>query len=123
MRNLFSLRNSIDIIAILIAAGAFLGVLQSFIIGKHYIIPTGFLLITVLFGNLARFGLQGRIWAKHVLFWIGFLLTSNAFMGLFFARRPREMLGDAFEWVIGALVLVLAYLVVQYARKNTLFSR
>lgn len=123
MKNLFTLRNSIDLIALLIAAAAVLGVLQTFIIGRHYIIPTGILLIAVLFGNLARFGLQGRLWAKHILFWVGFLWTCHAFMALFFSRKYREVLGGAFEWVFGALVLLLACLVVQYARRNALFSK
>ena len=46
-------------VAALIAAGAALGVLQTFIIGKHFVIPTMVLLIAIIFGNLARSGLRG----------------------------------------------------------------
>lgn len=123
MKELFSLRNSIDLIAAAIAAGAVVGVLQTFIIGRHFIIPTGILLLAVLFGNLARYGLQGKNWAKHVLFWIGFLWTCHAFFALFWARKYREIFGGSFEYVFGALVLVLGFLVFQYARRNALFRR
>ena len=110
MKNLFTLRNSIDLIAILIAAGAFLGVLQSFIIGKHYVIPTMQLTLAVLFGNLARFGFRDERWAKHVLFWFAFLVTCHTFFALFWAAKPREILGSAFLPVYGVLCAGFAFL-------------
>lgn len=121
VRNLLSLKNSMDSVALLIAAAAFVAVLQSFIIGRHYIIPTAILCLAVLFGNLARYGFQGQRWAKHILFWLGSILTLHFFFALFWSKRYREWLGDAFEPVCGVLVLLLAFLVFQYAKKNELF--
>ena len=67
MKKPFSLDNSLEILAALFAAGATLGVLQTFIIGKHFVIPTMVLLLVIYFGNLARFGLKGERWAKRTL--------------------------------------------------------
>jgi len=122
MKSLFSLKNSFDAIALLIAASATLGVLQTFVIGRHYIIPTMVLVVAVLFGNLARYGLQGQRWAKQVLFWLGTILTGHFFFALFWSKRYREWLGDSFEFICVPLVLILAFLVYQYARRNNLFS-
>ena len=121
MKKWLSLRNSFDLIAILIAAGAALAVLQTFIIGRHYIIPTSILVIAVLFANLARYGLKDQRWAKHILFWLGTILTAHFFFALFWSKRYREWLGDSFEYFCAALVLILAYLVYQYAKRNELF--
>ena len=77
MKKLFSAENSLEAIAALVAAG--LGVLQTFIIGKHFVIPTRVLLLAVFFGNLARFGVQGERWAKHMLFWMFFLVAAHTF--------------------------------------------
>lgn len=122
MQAKFSLGNSFDIISAVIAGVAVLGVLQTFIIGKHYLIPTMILCWAVLFGNLARYGLQGRTWAKHVLFWIFFVFTCHIFFAIFFTQKYREMLGDAWEYVGSAVFVVFAFLVVQYARRNALFG-
>ena len=120
---LLSLGNSFDLIFAVAAAVGVLAVLQTFVIGQHYIIPSGILAVTVLIGNIARFGLRGQIWAKHVLFWCGFLFTAHAFFALFFSKRYRELLGDAFEPVCVVVVLVFAFLTWQYARRNTIFGR
>ena len=40
MSKLFSLDNALEALATLVALGAGLGVLQTFIIGKHFVIPT-----------------------------------------------------------------------------------
>ena len=118
MKKLFSLEHSLELLASIIALGAFLAVLQSFIIGKHYIIPTAWLLLTVLFGNLARSGLRGEYWAQALLFWMFFLATANTFMGIFFAQTPKELLAGAFLPVYILLFAVLAFLTWQYAKRN-----
>ena len=118
MKRLLTLQHSMELLATIIAAGAFLAVLQSFIIGKHYIIPTAWLALTIVFGSLARGGLRGERWAQTWLFWIGFLATANTFMGIFFAQTPKAMLGAAFLPVYIALFVVLAYLTWQYGRRN-----
>ena len=121
MKKIFSLEHSLEALAALFAFAATLGVLQSFIIGKHFVIPTIILLVAVIFGNLARFGLAGHRWAKHVLFWIFFVETCHAFFALFWAKTPREMLGDLFTPVYGTVFVVFAFLCWQYSRKNELF--
>lgn len=123
MRRLFSLAHSMELIAALLAVAALAGVVQTFVIGRHFIIPTGILLVAIVLINLARYGLKGQAWAKQILFWMGFLMTCHAFFALFWARWYRAVLGSAFEFVFGGLVLVLAFLVFQYARKNALFGR
>ncbi len=121
MKKLFSLKHSLDLLAALIAVAALLGVLQTFIVGKHFVIPTMILALAVFFANLARHGLRGESWAQHVLFWIFFIATCHAFFALFWAKTPREILGDAFLYVYGAAFFILAVLCWQYGKKNELF--
>lgn len=121
MQGKFSLENSFDLIAAVVALAALLGVLHTFVVGKHYLIPTMILFWGVLFGNLARFGLQGSAWAKHILFWIFFVFTWHLFFAIFFTQKYREVLGDAWEYVGSVLFVLFAFLSVQYARRNRLF--
>jgi hypothetical protein len=121
MNSKLSLKYSLELVATLLSVAALLGVLQSFIIGKHYVIPTMILFMAVIFGNLARYGYRDRPWAKHVLFWMAFMITSHTFFALFWAAKPRDILGDAFLPVYGALCVVFGFLAWQYARKNALF--
>ena len=107
-------------LAAIISAGA---VLQTFIIGKHYIIPTVILLFTVILGNLAWFALDGAKWAKRINFWCGFLLTSHCFFALFWSVKYRAILGDLFELVCVVLTLVLFVLTWLYAKHNRLFVK
>ena len=125
MSQLFKLENSLDAVAALIAAGAALGVLQTFIIGKHFVIPTMVLLITIIFGNLARSGLRGDRWAKHILFWLFLLVSAHTFFALFWAgpARPGAFFGAAFYPLYGGVCLIFAFLCWQYARKNALFRQ
>ena len=120
MKNLLSLKHSLDLLAAIIAIAALLGVLQTFIIGKHFVIPTMVLVLAVFFGNLARSSMRGERWAKHILFWIFFIATCHAFFALFWAVTPREMLGGAFLYVYGAVFVILAFLSWQYAKRNEL---
>lgn len=121
MRRFFSQENSLEAVAALFALGAILGVLQTFIIGKHFVIPTMILVPAILFGNLARFGTAGQRWAKHTLFWIFFLMACHAFFALFWAATPREILGGMFLPVYGLAFAVLSGLCGLYAKKNKLF--
>lgn len=121
MKGWLSLSNSFDLIFALTAAVGALAVLQTFLIGGHYIIPSAILALTVLLGNIAWYGIAGQRWAKLLLFWCGFLFTAHAFFALFFSKRYREILGDAFEPACVVTVLVFAFLTWQYARKNALF--
>lgn len=121
MNKKLSLQHSLDLVAMVITVVAFVGVLQTFIIGKHFIIPTMLLFFCVLFGNFARFGLQGRAWAKQILFWIFFLFTSHVFFALFWAKKYREVLGDSFVWLFASIFIVFAFLLFKYAQKNGIF--
>ena len=121
MRKWFSLQYSLDTVAALLAIAGLGGVLQTFVIGQHYIIPTLLLLATLLLGNLARYGYRDNPFAKNVLFWFGFLLTCHCFFALFWAETPREVLGGAFLPVYGSAFVVFALLTWQYPRRNKLF--
>lgn len=124
MKKLFSLTHSLDLLAAIFAFGALLGVLQTFIIGKHFVIPTMLLFLTVFFGNLARGGMRGERWAQHILFWMFFLATCHTFFALFWAAeaRPGQALGTAFYPVYGSFFVVVGFLSWQYARKNELLT-
>ena len=122
MKNLFSLEHSLDLAAVIIAIAALLGVMQTFIIGQHFVIPTMVLVLAVFFGNLARSSLCGERWAKHVLFWIFTIAACHAFFALFWAKTPREILGETFLYVYGAAFVVLAILCWQYAMKNEILN-
>lgn len=118
-----SLAHGLDWLLAICAFAGFLAVLQTFIIGKHYIIPTVLLLPTVLLGNFAWYGLQQVKWAQHVNFWIGFIVTSHIFFAVFWAKTPREILGSAFEPIAILLTLLMLVLTWFYASKNQLFKR
>jgi hypothetical protein len=122
MKKLFSLKHSLDLLAVIVAIAALLGVIQTFIIGKHFVIPTMVLVLVVVFGNLAGSSMRGERWAKHVLFWIFFIAACHAFFALFWAQTPREMLGDAFLFVYGGAFIILGFLSWQYALKNNILK-
>jgi hypothetical protein len=122
MNRLLSLDNSFDLIFAAAAVIGVLATLQTFVIGQHYIIPTGILTVTVLIGNIARFGLQGARWAKEILFWCGFLLSAHLLFAIFFSKRYPEVLGAAFLPVTIGSFLLFAFLSYRYARGNRLFS-
>ncbi|MFT2092783.1 hypothetical protein [Paraglaciecola sp. 2405UD69-4] len=118
-----SLTHSLDWLMALCSLAGFLAVLQTFIIGKHYIIPTILLTLTVLMGNLAWYGLKQVKWANYVNFWLGFILTNHLFFAVFWAKTPREILGAAFVPAAISLTLIMLIFTVFYGRKNQLFSR
>ncbi|MDH5345830.1 MAG: hypothetical protein OEW59_08715 [Gammaproteobacteria bacterium] len=124
MKKLFSIENSLEALAILITVAALLGVLQTFLIGRHFVIPTMILLLALLFGNLARFGLRGERWAKHMLFWLFLLMACHAFFALFWAAdaRPGALFGAAFYPVYGGFLVVTGGLCAAYARRNRLLA-
>ena len=123
MSKAFSLKYSLDTIAALLALAGILGVLQTFIIGKHYIIPTALLTVTILIGNIARAGYRDNPLAKQVLFWLGVLLSCHTFFALFWAHTPREVLGTAFYPVYATCFVVFTFLTWRYAGLNRIFNR
>ena len=122
MKQLLSLGYCLEGLAALISIVAGAGVLHTFVLGKHFVIPTLILSLAVLFGNLARFGLKDQRWAKHMLFWIFLLSVFHALFALVWARdaRPGQLLGDAFYPVYGGFALGVGVLCFLYARRNDL---
>jgi hypothetical protein len=121
VRGKLSLQYAFEILFATAAVAALLGVLQTFLIGRHFIIPTVILAAAVLLGNVAWYGFQNRPWAKYLLFWSGVLLTAHFFFALFWANKYRALLGGAFEPVCVVVVVALAFVTLQYARRNHLF--
>lgn len=118
----FNLSCSIDLLFAALSVLAALAVLHSFVIGRHYIIPSLILVVAVVLGNIAWYGLQGHRWAKILMFWSAVLFTCHAFFALFWSKAYREVLGSAFEWVCGVTVILFVYLLLQYVRQNQLFG-
>jgi hypothetical protein len=123
MQRIMSLERSLELLAWLVATVSLGGVLYTFIIGRHSVIPTGILCIAVLFGNIARFAGAGHAWARHVLFWIFAIAACHTFFALFWAAKPRAILGEAFVFVYGTAFAALVVLSWQYARRNALFRQ
>ncbi|GAB3112299.1 hypothetical protein [Pseudomaricurvus hydrocarbonicus] len=121
MEKTLNFSNTLDWFMAALAVIVGVAVLQTFILGQHYIIPTVLLVLTVLLGNLAWYGLHQAAWAKRVNFWCGLLLTAHFFFALFWSKKYRELLGDQFEWVCAAAVLVVGLLTWLYATKNRLW--
>lgn len=124
MKKLFSLGYSLEGLATIVSAIAGIGVLQTFIVGRHFVIPTMILLMLMLFGNLARCGLKDQRWAKHVLFWIFTLAVFHSLFALVWARdaRPGQLLGEAFYPLYAGFALGVGTLCFLYARRNALFG-
>jgi hypothetical protein len=125
MKKLFSLGYSLECLAALVSLVAGVGVLHTFVLGKHFVIPTLILMLAMLFGNLARFGLKDQRWAKHMLFWIFLLAVFHALFAIVWARdaRPGQLFGEAFYPLYGGFALGVGTLCFLYARRNVLFGR
>lgn len=119
----FSVNYSLELLALLAAIGGGLGVLYTFAVGKHYIIPTIILAESVLLLNLAYFGFENKPWAKYLLFWLFTLISCHTFFALFVAQMPREALGELFLPVYGVVCISSGLLSFQYARVNGLYRR
>jgi hypothetical protein len=121
VKSLMSFQNIFDLLVALVAVVGLLAVLHSFVIGRHYIIPTTQLVAVLALGNLAWYGLQGQRWAKYLLFWGGVVLTCHLFFALFWSVAYRTLLGAAFEVICVLLMLLAGWLTWQYQRRNHLF--
>jgi hypothetical protein len=111
-----------ELVAAILALLATIAMLHTFVIGRHFIIPTMILTVAIVLGNLARYGYRDQRWAKYVLFWFGVILAWHAFFALFWAKAYRSFLGSAFEVVCASIVLIMAFLAWHYARRNRLFG-
>lgn len=122
MKTKLSFSYSLDFLVALAAVGGALTVLQTFIIGEHYIIPTITVVNTLLLSHLAYFGYQDKVWAKHILFWFAIVICCHTFFALFWAQSERQYLGGAFTPIYGAVCVVAGFLAVKYAKANRLFD-
>jgi hypothetical protein len=121
-KHVFKWANSLALIAAFASALGIFAVLYTFILGRHYIIPTAILADVVILANLAFFGIQGRKWAQYFLFWLLALLCAHTFFALFWARTPPEVLGSAFLPLYLSVCLLSGVLAWQYAGSNQLFQ-
>ncbi|WP_137297343.1 hypothetical protein [Psychromonas sp. SP041] len=119
----FSYRNSLEWVTAFITCLLVLGVIQTFIIGRHFIIPTAILAFVILLGNLTTYAFMGRLWAKKIVFWLYLIFTSHLFFALFWAKKYREILEQAFVPSFTITFILFAFLLIQYNRKNRLFIR
>ncbi|MCB1645951.1 MAG: hypothetical protein KDI36_10880 [Pseudomonadales bacterium] len=116
-----SRKTSMDYLLVMVTIAGLLGVLQTFVIGRHFVIPTGILAATMLTGNLAWFGLAGQRWAKYLLFTIAVLIACHTFFALFWAKTPREMLGVWFLPVYAVVCVGFTLIAATYAQSNRLY--
>jgi len=112
---------SLEWLATLITLAGVISVFYTFIIGKHYIIPTAILIDSIIFFNLAFFGFKDKLWAKYVLFWIFTAIFCHTFFSLFWAKTPKLVLGELFFPVYILVCMVTGFLSIQYARANLLY--
>ncbi len=112
---------SLEWLATLITLAGVISVFYTFIIGKHYIIPTAILIDSIIFFNLAFFGFKDKPWAKYVLFWIFTVIFCHTFFSLFWAKTPKLVLGELFFPVYIVVCMVTGFLSIQYARANLLY--
>jgi hypothetical protein len=122
LRGLFSLENAFDLLFAALAVLAGVAVLQTFLIGRHYIIPSLILALALLLAIWPGTDCAARCGPNGSMFWAGVLTTAHLLFALFWAQRYRELLGSAFEPVCVVLILLLGYLTWQYARRNRLLS-
>ena len=122
MKSKLQWRYTLEWCATLVTIVGLLGVLQTFLVGRHFVIPTGVLAVTVVFANLAWFGFQGQRWANYILFWLAVLVCCHSFFALFWAKAPRELLGVGFLPIYAAICFVSALAAWHYARSNQLYS-
>jgi len=122
MQPTFSLANGLALLFALICVVCVGTALFQFVIGQHYLIPTFWLAFAMISGNFARYALAGARWAQEIVFWCGALASCTLFMGIFFAKTPKELLGGAFLPVWIGVFLAMAFLAFHYARSHQLFG-
>ena len=115
-------RNSLEWITAFITCLSLLAVIQTFVIGRHFIIPTVILTLSILLGNLSAYAFIGKLWAKRTIFWLYFIFTSHLFFALFWAKKYREILDQAFIPAFSITFLLFAFLLIRYTKSNNLFA-
>ena len=118
----FKYSNSLEWITAFMTCLFLLAVIHTFVIGRHFIIPTIILTFTILLGNLSAYALIGKLWAKKVIFWLYFIFTSHLFFALFWAKKYREILAEAFLPTFIIAFLFFVFLLIRYTKNNNLFT-
>lgn len=116
-------RNSLEWITAFITCLLLLAVFHTFVLGRHFIIPTIILTLTILLGNLSAYAFIGKLWAKRTIFWLYFIFASHLFFALFWAKKYREILDQAFIPTFLVTFLLFAFLLIKYKKNNSLFIR
>lgn len=122
MKQYLNFRYSFEILMGILVLGSIAGVLITFSLG-HYITPTIILADGIIFFNLCYFGLKDKLWAKHILFWIGLVISFHLFFSLFFAITPPKVLGELFMPLYLTSFIIFSILTWKYATSNRLFSK
>ncbi len=91
-------------------------VVYTFVIGKHYVIPTALLVMAIMLANVGYHGLQNRLWARSLLFWIAAVIFAHTFFALFWAKAPRDLLGQGFIPIYSCICLFFGFLAWRYVR-------
>lgn len=116
MKGKFTLNYSLEWVTLAAACAVFLASVYTFAIGKHYVIPTALLGGAIILANLGYYGLRDKLWARSIFFWIAVVICAHTFFALFWARAPRELLGQGFFPVYGCVCVLFGYLASIYAR-------
>ena len=115
MKEKLTFSYSLEWVTLVAACVAFLAVAYTFIIGKHYVIPTVLLGSAIVLGNLGYHGIQDKLWARSTLFWIAVVICAHTFFALFWAKAPRDLLGQGFIPVYACACLLFGYLASTHA--------
>ncbi|HIG39503.1 MAG TPA: hypothetical protein EYQ14_03030 [Gammaproteobacteria bacterium] len=116
MKEKLTLSYSLEWLTLAAAGVGFLAVAYTFIIGKHYVIPTGLLVGAIVLANLGYHGIQNKLWARNILFWSAVVICAHTFFALFWAKAPRDLLGQSFIPVYGFACVLFGYLAYTHAR-------
>lgn len=116
MKGKLTLDYFLEWISMAAACAVGVAVIYTFVIGKHYVIPTALLVMAIVLANIGYHGLQNRLWARSLLFWIGAVIFAHTFFALFWAKAPRDLLGQGFIPVYSFVCLLFGYLALRYVR-------
>ena len=116
MKEKLTLNYSLEWLTLATSCVVFLAVIYTFIIGKHFVIPTALLGSAVALANLGYYGIQNKLWARGVLFWVAVIICAHTFFALFWAKTPRDLLGQYFFPVYTVACLGFGYLAWVYSK-------
>ena len=116
MKEKLTLNYTLEWITLAASCMVFLAVIYTFVIGKHYVIPTALLGGAVVLANLGYYGIHDKLWARGLFFWLAVMICAHTFFALFWAKAPRELLGQYFVPVYAVACLFFGYLAWVYSK-------